>query len=704
MKHLKTFVLLFLFSASIFILLVPTIFAAATTTWTATPQHVTEGSTVSLVLTLNGYIASHTYYFVVNVTDPNGSDSAANRTIQTDVSGNAVLTIHYPTDFNKGPKAGTNLTGSYVAAVTATSANPPSGTLTFTVGLTDQLSYQRSLKARITAYGYIPGKEATVNLTKGATTIFSHRRDVINATGYVNDFWNVPVVTGTDGSYTVTVSKNVTVPKAVPDTQVFTVIPAILIVSNLNPASISGKIETNVVRGNTTFAVFNVTYPNGTAVVNPSSTSSLLLFSPGSSPTIYTMSAGYSTTLKAFFTTAGQHTYPINDPTGTWSLRVIANQTLDTYGNQGPDINATTTFSVEPLTLNTAISTLKTSYNRTTLFNVTATVSYPTSDTFGSSSGPVSANLTSGTHMIKKSLTFNPTSQTWLGNLTISPDFPLGYAILQISARDAYGNSGTNSSLTILVTVTTIIVHQAPFSVNGTNLYPFQTLTIHINATYINNQKLIPGSGGLGKITFNLPGGRTITIALSLETNGNLTGQYTIRDTDPLGRWNLTVGRWQLNDGNGNVNSKSVLGPIVTVLPILLRFDSSYFKAPGNITVTGDKVTLGIAFHYPNGTNTLNLIVNTTIFANGQNNTYTFTYDSATSKYLTTIDTTGWAPGRYQVNITAYYLDYRGSQVFEITVQPTPFLLGPIIGVLLILVILGIGALEFARRGKTAAE
>jgi len=305
-------------------------------------------------------------------------------------------------------------------------------------------------------------------------------------------------------------------------------------------------------------------------------------------------------------------------------------------------------------------------------------------------------------HMIRQNLTFNAATQKWQGTLTISPDFPLGYDTLQISAHDRYGNTGTNTSLTILVTVTTIIVHQTPFSVNGTNLYPFQTLVFHINATYTNNKQLTQGPAG--NLTFHLPDGRSITIGLTVDSNGNLTGQYTIRDTDPLGRWNLTVRAGQLNDGNGNLNSKGVLGPIINILPIQLRFDSSYFKAPGNITITGDKVTVGIAFLYPNGTKPPNLIVNTTIFANGQSNTYAFTYDSGTSKYLTTIDTTGWAPGKYQVNITAYYLDYRGSQVLEITVQPTPFLLGPVIGVLLILVILGIGAFEYTRRGKATAE
>src|SRR5713101_7361447 len=108
MKHLKTLVLLFLFAGSTFALLVPAIFAACPntncTTWSATPQHVTEGSAVSAVLTLRGYTASHVFWFNVSVVSPSGSDSWTNRTIQTDVSGNAVLTIRYPSDFNKGAK------------------------------------------------------------------------------------------------------------------------------------------------------------------------------------------------------------------------------------------------------------------------------------------------------------------------------------------------------------------------------------------------------------------------------------------------------------------------------------------------------------------------------------------------------------------------------------------------------------------------
>jgi len=189
MKHLKTLALLLLFAGSIFVIVAPAILGAGpTTTWTATPGHVTEGSNVNLVLTLKGYTPSHNYFFVVNVTDPSASKSAVNKTVLVDSSGNGVLTIRFPTDFNLEAKAWTNLTGSYVANVTKTSASRPSGTLTFTVGLTDQLSYQRSLKARITAYGYIPRKEANITIAKGPARIFSHPRSTVNATGFVNDF------------------------------------------------------------------------------------------------------------------------------------------------------------------------------------------------------------------------------------------------------------------------------------------------------------------------------------------------------------------------------------------------------------------------------------------------------------------------------------------------------------------------------------
>ncbi len=703
MKHLKTFALLLLFAGSILAVIVPTILGAGpTTTWPSTSSHVTEGSNVNIILTLKGYSASQHYYFIVNVTDPSGSESGVNKTVQVDSNGNGVLTIRYPSDFILPVRAWTNLTGAYVANVTATNALKPSGTYTFTVGLTDQLSYQRSLKVRISAYGYKPGQEANITLAKGATRIFSHPRSTINSTGFVNDFWNIPVISGTDGSYTVTVSENSTVLKSPGDIQVFTVFPAVLTISNLYPSTASGKIETNVIRGNTTYAIFNVTYPNGTAVTNVGSSSNVLMLTPTGSPVSFTSSTSYSTTVKAFITASG-HTFPVSAPVGSWSIRVIANQTDDGYGNLGPFTNMTTAFTVGVLSLKTSITALKTMYNRTVTFNVNATVSYPTSDSFNASSGIVFANLTGGTPITRQNLTYNPTTLLWTGSITIPPNYPLISATLQVSAHDKFGNTGTNTTFRIAVEPTTIIVHQIPFKVNGMNFQPFQTLGFQIDATYVNNQTLAQG-GALGKITFNLPGGKSITVGLTLQSNGTLTGQYVIGDTVPLGRWNLTIGPWQLNDGYGNTNSKSVLGPVINIFPVQLRFDSSYFKAPGNNTITGDKVTVGVAFLYPNGSSTQSLIVNTTIFANGQYNNYTFTYDSGTVKYLTTIDTTGWAPGRYQVNITASFADYRGSHILWLTIQPTPFLLGPIVGALLILVILGIGAFEYTRRGKVPTE
>src|SRR5713101_1894916 len=100
MKHLKTLAFLFLFAGSILALIVPAILGSGpTTTWTATPPHVTEGSTVNLVLTLKGYAASQHYFFIVNVTDPGGLKSGVNKTVQVDGIGNGALTIRFPTDF-----------------------------------------------------------------------------------------------------------------------------------------------------------------------------------------------------------------------------------------------------------------------------------------------------------------------------------------------------------------------------------------------------------------------------------------------------------------------------------------------------------------------------------------------------------------------------------------------------------------------------
>ncbi len=699
---------LVLLLGGLLLVLVPNFISAAPSALLAAgPQIASEGSKVTVTITLTGYGASQRFLFSVNVTDPGGSNGTAlNKILQLGSNGNGQLTLLYPTNFTATPTPSTNLTGTYKVLVTTPNSTVTSPlTTTFAVGpaipsVNDQLIYQRTWTLNITAAGYTPGSSATVNITQGGLKVSGFPHSVtVKPTGLVVDSWKIPA-NATLGNYLLQVFGTPT--KKTADSQTVKVVRAVLSINGLSTASATGGVQTSFVRGNTSFAVFGVSYPNGTFLKTGTFQVNLTTPSPGS-VLAKTLSASYDSGKSEFFSATG-YTFPVNASTGTWTVRIDANTTVDSYGNAGPLKNVVPTFAVGPLTLKTSITSLKTTYNRTVTFNLTATVSYPTSDTFGSSSGPVFANLTSGTRMIKQNLTYNAGVLKWTGSITIPPDYPLGSATLQVSAHDKFGNTGTDTTFHITITPTTIIVHQIPFAVNGTSFQPFQTIGVQINATYINNKTLIPGSSGLGKITFNLPGGRVISIGLTLQSNGTLTGQYMIRETDPLGPWNLTIARWQLNDGNGNTNNKSVLGPVISILPIQLKFDSQYFRAPGNITITGDKATVGVAFRYPNGTFAQNAIVNGTILVNGQNMTYTFTYDTGKSKFLTTIDTTGWAPGRYQVNIFAYSADYRGYHVIQLTVQPTPFLIGPVVGVILILVILGIGVVEYRRRAAPKVE
>ncbi len=673
------------------------------------PQHAIEDSKISIIISLSGYPASKPFRFTVNVTNPIPTNaSAVNKTMQVNTAGTGTLTLHYPDDFKVGPTPTTNLTGTYTVRITDSNLTTVLGATipvptSFTAGPTDELVYQRTLKVSIVAAGYTAGQNATVKLTQsGGSQVNGFPATVkINGTGFVTRVWNIPV-NALLGTYTLNVTGPQPIAKPIADVQPITVNPAVLTISNLNTATSSGKIEANIVRGNTTFAVFNATYPNGTAVTNLTSTSSVSLVSPKGNTITPALSATYNFTLKGFFTRAG-YRFPINAPTGNWAIRVSANATNDGNGNKGPLNNATISFAVGPLTLTTSIVALKTSYNRTTIFNVNASIMYPTSDPFNRTSGVVFANLTSGASPpAKQNLTYNPAINKWVGNITIPPDYPLGIATLRVSAYDKFGNTGSAATFTITVTPTTIIIRQ--ISVNATTIKPLQTLALHINATYLNNQTLIPGPNGVGKITFLLPSGRSITIGLTKQQNGTLTGQYLIRDTDPLGAWNFTIGAGQLNDGNGNLNGKPLLGPTVTIIPIQLTFDSKLIIAPGNTIVTGDKFNVGVAFRYPNSTLAQNLAVNGTVFVSGKNMTFTFSFDSLAQKYVARIDTTEWAPGQYQLNVYAFVADYRGYQAIPLIVEPTPFLIGPLVGVALILIILALGVFEYRRRGGTESE
>lgn len=705
MKHLKIILLLVLFTSGVFIgFLAPSLRASPPlTTLNIAPTHAPEGSTVSIALNLTGYTAGQKYNFTIQVTDPLNHNATAFKVRTVGSGGTINFPFSYPSDFSGSLAPTTNLNGTYVVRIifsNATAGSYPTTPFRFTVGPTDLLIYQTTMTVNIFATGYTPNSYTPVNITQGGSLVFN-RIDKATPTGIIIDSWKIPA-SATFTTYVVTVDfRNST--KPIRDVQTITIVPAVLSFKGFSAASSSGISQSSFSRGSNILGLFTVQYPDGTPLTTGTTATSTVVVDNPSNVTQKSLTSSYNSTASQFITTLG-YSLPVNATLGSWILRIAANSTVDTFGNRGPDKSISVNFTVGTLTLKTSITALKTSYNRTVTFNVNATVSYPISYPFNRTSGVVFANLTSGTATpVKQNLTY-VSANKWTGSLTIPQDFPLGSATLQVSAHDNFGNTGTNTTFQITINSASIIVRQVPFSVNGTTFTPFQTLAIQINASYFNNKPLILGPGGLGKIAFNLPNGRFILVGLTLQANGTLTGQYMIRETDPLGAWNLTISAGQLNDGNGNINSKSFLGPIVKIASLPLTFDSSYFRAPGNKTVTGDKVTLGAAFRYPNGTLGQNLIVNGTTFANGQNMTFTFSYDTGTGKYLTTIDTTGWAPGQYQINVLAYSADYRGSQIITLVVGSTPFLLGPVVGALLIIIILAVGALEYRRRRGTTVE
>ncbi len=695
MKHLKVLLLLLLlFGSFVFMVILPSLRAAGTTSIIISPSYAVEGSTVDITLSLTSYSPSQKFNFTLQVTDPASHNSTGWRIATVGSGGTASLSFSYPSTSYFNPSPTTDLNGTYAVQIifsNATMGTYPTTPVHFSVGPADRTVYQLTQTVSILARGYTPTLFTHVNISHGGFPVGSFPHTLrIGSNGVVTDSWKIPLNAAL-GSYLVQVLGNST--KSLPDNETITIVPAVLTLKGLGAATASGVVKSNLVRGDAVFAIFNATYPDGNPVTAASAASVKILNS--SNALVDSLPASYNSTQKQFLTSSS-HLFNISAPLGTWTLKITANSINDGSGNLGPVSDLTATFTLSPLTLQTSITSLKNTYNRTATFSVNATVGYPTSDTFDGSSGAVSANLTSGTRMIPVSLVYNSITHKWTGSITIPPDYPLGSATLQVSAHDNYRNTGSDTSLHLTITPTIIIVQQVPFNINGTGSFqPFQTFAIQINATYINNQTLLQGPGGIGRVTFSLPGGGSISVALTLQTNHTLTGQYTIRDNDPLGTWNLTLVAGELNDGYGNTNTKNILGPVIKVLPLLLTFDSSL--VPSSI-VTGDKATMGVAFRYPNGNLAQNLYVNGTVLVNGKNMTFTFAFDTGTQKYLARIDTTGWAPGQYQLNIYASLADYRGYHALGFNLQATPYPVGPIIGAVLILVALGLGFLEYTRR------
>lgn len=409
--------------------------AGETFAFNAAPQRINEGNStgVNLVVTVTNAQTPTAYSFTWTVRDPAGtSKTTTKNTLSTASSWS--LSAKYPVDFSAGQYL--NLTGTYTLTIAENlpSVNSSIATGRFQVGITDYTSYQRTSQVKISASGYLPSDNVTINFVKGTTTVpgFPTSR-IADATGRVTLAWPTAPSTPT-GSYAASLVGTTTPIKVPPDLQNFTITPANITINGLwsNP----GQVE----RTQRLDLRFNASYPNG--VLATSGLSQIRLVEPDGT-TVHFVTAAYNNSVNSFRII---YQAPLSAPIGDWTASLDTNSFDDGFGNLGPVTSKTVGFNLNIAVITVIVQTPNSVYNVGNTISIIVHAITPSGQNY--TSGTVTATLAySGNNLAAPiMLVYDQTQGRWTGSYTIKSTDPSGTWLLTVTARDPFSNLGVTTT------------------------------------------------------------------------------------------------------------------------------------------------------------------------------------------------------------------------------------------------------------------
>ncbi len=269
-----------------------------------------------MTLNVSNTVSGSFYGFSWNVTDPSGSLGsfvyyiAANGPV-------LILAAVYPRDFSGGS---VKYNGTYRINIFQTYPGPAVLVATgkFYAGLTDSLSYQRTAQVSILAQGYASNENITMRiLHAGIPASGFPISQLANGNGVFSYLWPIPVSTPL-GGYNVSLSGQVTVKKP-PDSQIFTVLPTSVSISQLAANVI-------LLQGSQIAAFsFAAVYPDGSHAKTGMTT--IRVVEPDG-VTIHPVSMSYNTTVNAF--------------EGTYRTSVVRGFVVEPAASQNPQTSTVT--------------------------------------------------------------------------------------------------------------------------------------------------------------------------------------------------------------------------------------------------------------------------------------------------------------------------------------------------------------------------
>lgn len=398
------------------------------------PPYSQEGATISLILTVTIPSSSAATYFQFrfNVTDP-ASNKHLSQLINVTTSPfqtEFTRTISYPGQYFTASV--NDLAGRYPVSVDQMTPFPqnPAATSSFTLGVTDSPSYQRTQAVNVQATGYNASENVNVMIKQASTIVYSQ---AIPATsnGIVLTSWDT-APNSTTGSYIVTLT-GASTRKTQPDTETFYVGVATMTIPTISSS------KSTYQRTETMKFSFQPTYPDGST---PTTGNGVLLLT-GPSGKGVSLTATYDNNVQTFSTT--YQTTTINQ-TGSWTASLGTHGYSDAYGNTGPGVLLTNSPQLVPATIAVVISTnTNLAVGQQLRFNVTGT--YP--DGASVQSGTVRAYLIySGTPAINDTvpIVYDSGLGGWIGTYTARQGDTGGLWSLDVSLSDASSPSNSGSA------------------------------------------------------------------------------------------------------------------------------------------------------------------------------------------------------------------------------------------------------------------
>ena len=401
----------------------------------SSPTRILEATSSGVTTTVTVYNAIYSpptpYVFSWGVKDPSGSSRSFTSNVISQTPTWSFSAI-YPANFSG---ASLNLPGTYYVNVSETlpTSSPNVVTGIFTVDITDSSTYQRTYPVGVQAGGYLPTDTVNVTITRvgDSVPIFSVSKTA-DSNSLVTATW--PTLPSTSkGNYTVTVVGKNTPPKAVLDTQQFTIYPTNITTTGFSPGKASlERSETQRFR-------FDATYLAGPSATQ---TSSKIRLTEPDGLTTHLTPASYNSTLGSY---TAAFPVPLDAQTGTWTAYMDQNSLTDPYGNGGPLQTASSTFSVLPAILSVTLASPGTVFAVGDTLTIQATVVVPGGALFNQGSVQALMTLSGKPVGPRLGLTYDPTRGEWIGNYKVDPSDPPGTWLVTVSASDNYGNMGQSS-------------------------------------------------------------------------------------------------------------------------------------------------------------------------------------------------------------------------------------------------------------------